>query len=199
MDNLFFQEQQQPHFTFFDSSCSLVHELYFERQISSQCGKHAINNLLQEEATNEQRLQKIAAELSENLGNEFNFATFDGNYECDVLEYQLKEYGLVTERLTQLLTDGTDQFLNKEWTLGFLINDVERQHWFVIRRVLGPEKYIELESLNRQPRAFTNTGALAIFLNSYFGSGSTIMRVYADPSVFGKRKRCRTTRLRNIV
>lgn len=83
--------------------------IYFEAQVGTLCGLHALNNALQQRVFEKSDLNEVARQLNENERSLSNtrYSYYDdfGNYNCSVLEYALIKFGYSVSESTHKINE----------------------------------------------------------------------------------------------
>ena len=154
--------------------------IYHERQQSSLCGQHCLNNLLQTNYFSAPDLSEIALELDKtearlgvnNLvsGN----VSEDGFFSVQVLRDALKKFhGLTLVSWTS--EEGKDTVSDPTTQNAFIIN--AREHWYAIRKLNG--HWWNLNSLEPQPQ-FISSFYLSALLGQLRADKCTVFLVVGN-------------------
>jgi ataxin-3 len=154
--------------------------IYHERQQSSLCGQHCLNNLLQQKYFSAPDLSEIALELDRTearLGGKSLVSgnvSEDGFFSVQVLREALhKFHGLTLVSWTS--EEGRDAVSDPTTQNAFVIN--AREHWYAIRKLNG--HWWNLNSLEPQPQ-FISAFYLSALLGQLRADRCTIFLVVGN-------------------
>jgi hypothetical protein len=122
-----------------------------EKQVSSMCGKHAINNVLQRTVATCSSLEKSARVLSKNMNirlNELvNMKT--GYYDVSVIVYFLLSRGY---EIDVMYSKDFFKMSRRQSPrlLGYIFGD--GTHWMSVRKTFSKGCYFEIDSLSKTPQ-----------------------------------------------
>ena len=122
-----------------------------EKQIGLMCGKHAINNLLQNKTANCRNLYNIgkllANEMNINIEELINVNM--GYYDTSVLSMFLIQNGFEVHQLQNIEFDTISKRQSSR-LIGYIFGD--GNHWVAVRKTRSNGCYYEIDSLNDKPK-----------------------------------------------
>jgi len=164
-------------------------KIYWEKQESSLCGVHCVNNLLQGAYFSEWDLSSIAVQLTEEerklmmaggaesaeflsfMAQDSHHVDDSGNFSVEVLKKALSTFGL------SLVSYGSETTKNARENpcgeIGFICN--LSSHWFAVRK-LGIQ-WFNVNSLCKQGPEFISDFYLSAFLSQLASEGYSIFVV----------------------
>lgn len=124
---------------------------FHEKQRSSLCGKHAINNLLQNKhASTCAQLDIVGKTLSESMNIPFDelINANTGYYDISVLVALLNHKGYETHQIPRREFDKLSRRQSPR-LLGYIFGD--GTHWMAVRKTNTIGCYYEIDSLDKRP------------------------------------------------
>lgn len=121
-----------------------------EKQKQLMCGKHAINNLLQDNLANCKNLKAIGKRLSTNYGVNLNelIDNATGYYDVSVLFTFLNEMGYDVSDVPRVKFESISRRQSNR-LIGYIFGN--GVHWVAVRKTQNIGCYFEIDSLHDQP------------------------------------------------